>query len=352
LKQNFIQCGVVMFMIGGIGMSSAQTKKPAAGKTAPAQGKSAIVLGTTQMPGDFGKFGQTYTIGKYEPVNFTLKSADYSIETYVVDSHIYVPTVEQKLLILHYTIHNPLPKEQVYDWHSIKYTIVDAKDKNADAIQAVAREGTKENGRISLKPAQKVEVVSAILVPAEGVVPKLIVEREKGQPVIRYDLRGKVTPLPANCADAADPSGASVRREIAAKAGTYYLLGGIEARLDTVTYSKDPLGEVELPAGKQNVSAVFTIRNPNKGRENYSWSVFNAVLRDGDGEKVPYNQWLLKGSRNEIAQGVLEVGEETRVRFFFALPEKVTGKTLLLKEGNYVGIANARVFAFDLTGMK
>src|SRR6185503_12389384 len=152
-----------MFLVGGMRMSSAQTKKPAAVKPPTAQPKTAIVLGTTQMAGDFGKFGQTYTIGKYEPVNFTLKSADYSIETYIVDTHVYVPTAEQKLLILHYTIHNPLPKEQVYDWNNMHFTVVDAKDKNADAIQAVAREGTKENGRISLKPAQKAEVVSAIL---------------------------------------------------------------------------------------------------------------------------------------------------------------------------------------------
>jgi hypothetical protein len=155
-----------------------------------------------------------------------------------------------------------------------------------------------------------------------------------------------------NCADPADPSGATVRKEIQAKQGTFYLLGGIEARLDAVSYSKDALGELELPSGKQNLSAVFTIKNSGKQPENYSWSVFDAVLRDSDGEKVRYNQRLLKGSRDEMAQGKLESGEEARVRFFFALPEKVTGKTLLLKEGNYVGIANARVFAFDLTGMK
>jgi hypothetical protein len=350
MKQTLLLVLVVILMFGGSDVISAQTKKP--GGNPAAQGKGAIVLGTTQMPGDFGKFGQTYTMGKYEPVNFTLKSAEYSIGSYGVEPNKWVPSADQKLLILHYTIHNPLPKEQVYDWSYMKFTVVDAKDKNTDAIQAVAREGTVESGRITLKPAQKAEVMSAIIVPAEGVVPKLIVEREKGQPVVRFDLRGKVTPLPSHCADPTDSSGATVRKEVEAKQGSSYLLGGIEARLESVTYSKEPLGEIELPAGKQNVSAVFTIKNPGKRSENYSWSVFSAILRDSDGEKVPYNQWLLKGSRNERAQGVLEPGEEARVRFFFEIPEKVTGKALLLKEGNYVGIANARVFAFDLTGGK
>jgi len=332
-------------------VSSAQVKKPAAGNITPGQAK-AIVLGTTQMPGDFGKIGQTYTMGKYEPVNFTLKSAEYSIGFFGVEPNRWVPSANQKLLILHYTIHNPLPKEQTYDWSYMHFTAVDSKDKNADAIQAVAREGTTENGRITLKPAQKAEVMSAIIVPAEGVIPKLIVEREKGQPVVRYDLRGKVTPLPPHCADPSDVSGATVRREIDAKQGTFYLLGGIEARLDSVTYSKEPIADFELPAGKQNVIAVFTIKSTPKRSENYAWSTFDAVLRDADGEKTPYNQWLLKGSRNERAEGKLEPGEEVRVRFFFPIPEKVTGKALLLKEGNYVGIADARVFAFDLAGAK
>jgi hypothetical protein len=30
-----------------------------------------VVLGTTQLPGDFGQLGTTYTIGKAEPINFT-----------------------------------------------------------------------------------------------------------------------------------------------------------------------------------------------------------------------------------------------------------------------------------------
>ena len=57
-------------------MCAAQTKKPSAGKSVATQVNSAVVLGTTQIPGDFGKFGQTYTVGKSDPINFTLKSAD------------------------------------------------------------------------------------------------------------------------------------------------------------------------------------------------------------------------------------------------------------------------------------
>ena len=54
-------------------------KKPAAKKPAPKKAGGPVVLGTTQLPGEFGKLGTTYTIGKRNPINFTLKSADYSV---------------------------------------------------------------------------------------------------------------------------------------------------------------------------------------------------------------------------------------------------------------------------------
>ena len=51
------------------------------------------------------------------------------------------------------------------------------------------------------------------MVPAAGVVPKLIVEREQGAPVIRYDLRGKVKALPQPFADPSDTTGATARED-------------------------------------------------------------------------------------------------------------------------------------------
>ena len=150
----------------------ARNKKPATkpGKPVkPAGGP--VVLGTTQLPGDFGKLGTTYTIGAREPINFTLKTAEYSVTPFTVCNNTYVPKGDEKLLVLHYTVHNPVPREQSYHWSGIRFTAVDARDTNHDYIQAVAREGENQPLSISLKPAQKLEVVDAILVPAEGVGP-------------------------------------------------------------------------------------------------------------------------------------------------------------------------------------
>ena len=330
--------------------AQAQGKKPAAKKPAAAAKKPGgpVVLGTTQLPGDFGQLGTTYTIGKSEPTNFTLRSAEYSVVPLTLGNNTWVPKADQKLLVLRYTVHNPMPREQSYDWSRLRFTAVDSKDTNHEFIQAVGRDGTNEILSLRLKPAQKIDVYAAILVPAEGVVPKLIVEREKGAPVIRYDLRGKVKPLPAPIADEADETGATARKEVPAQAGAFYPLGVYDARLDEVAYTSDTLAKRAPGEGKRFLTAVFTIKNRAGRNERYVWSDFLPDLRDADGEKVPYTQALLKASRDEIAHGELAPGEEARVRFFFPLPAEVAGKTLRLAEGKQIDARTARVFAFDL----
>lgn len=326
------------------GAAAAPPKKATAAK-APAGG-GPVVLGTNQLPGDFGKLGQTYTIGTSEPLNFTLKSAAYSIAPVSIGQNTWVPKADEKLLVLHYTVHNPLSREQTYSASSLRFTAVDTQDTNHDSLPCVAREGERDPLVIALKPAQKLDVTTAILVPGTGVVPKLIVEREQGVPVIRYDLRGKVAPLPA--AVAADPEGATALPEIPAQAGTFYAMGVFDVRLDSVGEVNGPLLRRAPEAGKRYVTATFTFRNRSNRSERYYWPDFRAELRDSDGEKAPDMQALVKATRDEADSGDLLPGEETRIRFFFPLPIGVAARTLKLGEGKRVDARTARVFAFDL----
>lgn len=320
------------------------TKPPTAGKSS-----GPVVLGTTQLPGEFGKMGVTYTMGKSYPLNVTLKSADYSIAPISIGNRTVVPKAEEKLLLLHYTVQNPTPREISYVWSDLLFTAVDSKDINHEYIQTVYREGDREGQAIRLKPGQKIDVATVIIVPAAGVVPKLIIERQKGEPVVRYDLRGKVTPLPALAADTADTSGATALKIIPARPGIFYPLGVFNTRLDEVAYVDGPLLRREPGEGKRWLTAIFTIKNTTNRTERYVWSDFLPELRDADGEKSEYNQSILKASRDEAASDDVAAGEEARIRFYFALPEKVEGKTLRLAEGKKVDVRVARIFAFDLT---
>lgn len=333
---------------------AAPPKKPVAPKppaVKPAAPKSnTVVLGTTQLPGDFGKLGQTYTIGdpQARSINFTLDRAEFSVRPFVIAGTNIVPKADEKLLVLHFTVHNPLPEEQSYDWSGIHFTAVDAKDVNHENEQYVVREGTTEDSlSVNLKPAQKIAVQTVIVVPAAGVVPKLIVKRDDNSAVIRYDLRGKVSPVPAPVADPADATGATARREVPSPAGTLQPLGPLEARVDGLTFAKEKLGDIEPEEGKRFAVVAVTLRNPVASALQYDWNTLAPELTDAAGDKYEYNQVMLKAAQNTLSEGgTLRPGEEVRVRYFFAVPEAAQPKTLRLSFGGEEG----RAFLFDVSG--
>ncbi|WP_157463664.1 hypothetical protein [Deinococcus pimensis] len=310
-----------------------------------AAAQTPAVQGTTQQAGGAGELGRTYTLGKLDPLNFTLRSAAYGVARVSVGDGVIVPNADEKLLVLRYTVQNPQKSETNFYWGSLKFTAVDARDVSHAYERVAARDGTTESLQLTLKPAQKIDVVAVVKVPASGVVPKLIVEREDGSPVLRYDLRGKVSALPAPLADPADPSGATARTTVPANAGTYVPMGLFDARLDGVTFAKSA-GDLTPADGRRFLVATFTLRNTTNAAQDYYWGSFGAQLGDADGEDAPWRKQLLKATRDEDARGSLKPGEEYRVRFLFELPENVAGKTLTLREGD------SRAYEFDVSAAK
>ncbi len=307
------------------------------------------VAGTTQLAGGEGEFGKTYTLGKSRPLNFTLRSAEYTVSRVTVGSDVYAPEANEKLLVLHYTVQNPTRQEQNVTWNSFKFTVVDARDTNHVFDNYVAREGTFERYNVDLKPAQKVDLVAAWAVPAAGVMPKLIVERERGTPVLRYDLRGKVRALPAPFADPADPSGATALEEVPARAGTYYPLRIFDMKLESVSFSNEPIGKRAPAEGKRYLVATLAIKNacgPTAREASFDYSSFKFVLKDAEGEKKEFDGYLIKVARDEHASGKLKPGEESRFRIYFELPQDVAAQTL------YAAERGSRVYAFDLGEFK
>ena len=230
----------------------------------------------------------------------------------------------------------------------MRFTAVDAQDRNQEMLQAVSREGTTESLDVSLKPAQKIEVTTAILVPAEGVVPKVIVEREKGAPVVRYDLRGKVAPLPATIAAA---PGVDAPKIVSALPGAFYPTGVFDMRLDEIAYAAGPLNRQSAGDGKRFLTATFTLKNRTKQNRRYYWGLFVADMKDVDGEKSPYMQTLLRATRDESVDSSLAPGEEVRVRFVFPVAGNIAAKSVRILEAVEVQDDDARSFSFDISGL-
>ncbi|MFD1734091.1 hypothetical protein ACFSC4_27090 [Deinococcus malanensis] len=157
------------------GLSLALATTAYAANSPAKQPAKPVVLGTTQLDGQNARLGQTFTVGKQQPINITLLSAAYSTSRVMLGTQMVVPKPNEKLLVLRFTAHNPTKSDT--SLYGLRFTAVDAKDVNHVSESAFVRAGTSEEFRASLKPAQKVEVVSVVRVPASGVVPKLIAQR-------------------------------------------------------------------------------------------------------------------------------------------------------------------------------
>ena len=328
--------------------TGARPKPKAAAKPAP---KAAVkpapkptAQGMTQMAGDNGQLGVTYTIGAQDPINFTLNSAEFRVARVVIDGNVTAPRAGEKLLVLNFTVHNPNKTVRHFDWGTLAFTAVNPASENFEYAQAVGRAGTTETLAIDLKPAQKVDGYTMIVVPAKGIFPKLIVTPSSGGAVLRYDLRGKVKALAAPFADAADST--TARTDVPAELKTFYPGANFDLKLDSVSYTPGPIGSFEKEDGKRFVVLNVTLRNATTVPQHYDSGTLLPGLVDSDGEKVEWNQTLFKTKRDDNAEGELKPGEEYTARYFFQLPENVSAKSFTIAEGE------SRAYTFDVSNIK
>ena len=182
-----------------------------------------VVLGTNQLPGNFGKFGATCTIGKESPVNFTLTSAEYRVTRFIgedMESPIgFYPGKGEKLLVINYTVQNPSSHDARLWYNTFKFAAVSGEDKNFLKLNKPFVGSNRSYQEVNLKPGQKVVQSAVFAVPSDGEVPKLIVQisNEPKAPVIRYDLHGKVAKLSAEVSD----DGFTPRSSLNLQIGTY-----------------------------------------------------------------------------------------------------------------------------------
>lgn len=309
------------------------------------------VAGTTQLTGDAAELGKSYTLGKNYPLNFLLRSVEYSVTRVTVGTEVYAPNMDQKLLILHFTVQNPLKQDQVFSYGDFRFTAVDSKDISYIFDSYVAREGTSELLDLNLKPAQKIDVVAVWAIPAVGSIPKLIVQRgeELSAPLLRFDLRNKIKPLIAPFVDPNDTGGSSALYEVPAKIGVYYPLKIFDLKLESIQFSANAINQTMPSEGKRYLIAVFAIKNgtgASTAPSSYSSGAFSFILRDTDGEKTEFNGYLIKTSRDEPTEGYLKSGEEYRFRVYFELGQEQSGKVL------YVSDKYSRVYAIDISSLK
>lgn len=307
--------------------------------------KNKATKGTTQLNGDQAKIGTTYTLGKKEPINITLNSAEYTVERVQFGDELVIPKKNQKLLVLHYTLHNPNKKDFNVYWATLKFTVVDANDTNWKYCEKVGVEATKAKASMDLKPAQKAQFYTVIAVPANGEMPKLIIESQD-RLVLRYDLRGQVKKLPAPIADPNDSTGATALEEVPAEIGTFYPGSAYDIKLDSVKFTTDAIDGKEPKSGKRYIVFVMTAKNKAPKAEWMRWNRIEPKLIDQDGGEFRWNEKCFYPSRDDNVNADVQPEKEIRFRYYFEVPEDLNMQALSLTE------LKTRTYVYDLTNVE
>lgn len=324
-----------VFVCAAMGATAA-VKKPAA-KAKPVAKKPTAP--TVALAGDKGEFGTVYSLSKQSPIYFRLKSAEFTTDQVVIGDNIYVPTADQKMLVLHFTVQNPQKNELYVRWDSLRFTAVDKTNNNCEGNNHWGDEDDPKRGSVglSLKPTQKVNCVTPIFVPANGIVPKLMVlpGDDNDGPILRYDLSGnpknKVAPLPVPIADPDDKTGYTALETVPGVVGTSYPYGNLDITVEKFEYTTSALGERTPEEEGRFLLVTVLMKNEMPAEYFVRWDVLSPTLTSTDGEELSYVDMLMASSNRPFAQE-MKPRAEVRVRLVFNVPQDVTPKTLLLKE--------------------
>ena len=337
-----------------VNATAAKAKKPAAKpktakKTPVTTTKPHVVKGTKQWNGENAGLNETFTLDNN--INFTLKSLEYSPGPFCVGDDTTIPSgPDKKYLILHFTLHNPMPQEISANWASVYFTVVDDKDVNNESNQYIGVETDKSKLSTNLKPGQKVECYSAVLLPNEAKPAKIIVrgnEPEKG--VLRYyKEKFKISPMQPPYADPKDPTGATALASIPGQIGTFYTLKYLAYRVDSLAYAGKVKDDTEPEENKRYFVATVTLKNIGVNPWNVGWGEHGGskIVTDQDEDLKDYEYLLPKAGRTSDYME-LAPDKERIVRFCFPISNDSTAKTLVLCCGD-----DSRTLTLDVSNVK
>lgn len=284
----------------------------APGQTAkPAQGTKPT-LGTAQMPGDNGKVKTIYQLGdKGKELHFTLDAATVATRYKAVEANILAGKSE-RLLVLSFTVHNPLKVEQSADSRSFKFTVVSPDDKNVDYTGYVYEPTKRTSITQMLKPAQKVKLEAVIPILAEGPITKLIVSRGAGK-VLRYELRDAL----AKSTSIFTPDGVSIANDAAVELAKPFEFGGFDVEVQEAMEATEAIGAYAPTASTGVYFVTVKFSNPLAKPLSVGWQYFKPELTDENGEKVHWPADMVSVSSGKTLVQDVDPDGSVRARYVF-----------------------------------
>lgn len=290
------------------------------------------IQAAVQLAGDNGVLAKPFKLRARNPLVFTLLSAEFTTDQVNIGDTLIAPKADEKLLLLRFTVQNPQKDDLFVRWDSLRFTVVDAMDVNHRCTDQWGDAKTKLPVALSLKPAQKIEAYTVIRVPGKGTIPKLMVEPQSDNdgPILRYDLRDKITPLAAPIADPADNT--TALETVPAQVGAAYPFNRFDITVEKFSYTTEALDAGGPEKNGRFLVATLLVKNATTRPTFLRFDGVDPVLISTDGEKLRYRSMLLATANRPISQNI-DADQEMRIRLYFNVPRDCTPKTLTLKEG-------------------
>ena len=290
---------------------------------------------TDQAPQPEGKclFGQTYSIKKSQPANFTLVSADYSVAPVTIAKECFTAKADEKLMVLHFTVENPGNTAMMVRHDSLRILAID--DAQVNRLQKIVwgLEKNKGQAAFNLAPKQKVSLYNVIVVPAQGEPSSIVVKSNKDNdgPDLVYDVHGNIPPLALPFVDKDDPTGATALQEVRAERGIFYPCDMFAVKVEDMSYKTTALGQTKLNEGDRILVCTLLMKNHTPTEHNLRHDVIQPVLSTEEGESMKYRGMLLEETDRPVAQMVLP-GNEMQVRIMFLVPKGAVPNQLMIQE--------------------
>lgn len=305
-KSSYLALGLLLIVGTSVGISAQGTAKAKAGQT------TKPTIGTAQMPGDSGKIGTIYQLGdKGAELHFTLDSATVATRYKALDTNL-LAGKNERLLILSYTVHNPLKIEQAADPRSFKFTVVSPDDKNIEFKGSVYDPAKRTSMSQLLKPAQKAKLDVVIPIFAEGPITKLIVARGVGK-VLRYDLREALK----KSTSVFSPDGISIASDATVELAKPFDFAGFDMEIQEMKESAEPIGSYNPSATSGLYYVIVKFSNPLAKPLSVGWQYFKPELTDENGEKVHWPSDLVSMSAGTTFVQDVDGDGSVRARYIF-----------------------------------
>ena len=194
--------------------------------------------------------------------------------------------------------------------------------------------GSLQRVNMELMPSQELEMYTVLTVPAKGEIPNLLIRSrvDSDGPDLPFDLRGKVTALPAPFADPADSTGATARERVPAQFGTAYPCKRFCVTVEKVESVSTALDAREPERGSRFLVFSLLMRNQIPVENLLRDDTIRPELTSTEREVLPYRGMLLATTNRHVDQPI-GPGEEMRVRIYFTVPEGSKPETLAITEG-------------------